>query len=320
MICFQEAFHQDATQILLDKLKTKYPYILYNIAPTAFGVGSGLVTASKYRITSARFESFKDGVGEDRLAPKGVLRCGIKVAGQQSVYIYNTHLQAMPGKAEAKAREEQMAQIKTMMDNDKTQEAEQVLVGDLNVAKYNPWGISCEDEAQPDNLLLKTIEKNFDEPFYDDHDGSGKRTQGQSYFLMEDTRQMPNKGLKEEFGTWIYGPHATANNTITAGFFSAFQKKEKKEGFSIFNPHLSPKENRWGTSQWKLEATTFLPDHMLLPKQSRLTAKVEVRNTKLTQEQQSASSDHLPLYGRLFQKPALSLRDEPMNSVERFKH
>ena len=77
VICLQEVFNEDAWNILNEKLRSKYPYILFDahrvrVSSLKFTmVNSGLYIASKYPIVQSKFYPYKNSYSEDALSGKG---------------------------------------------------------------------------------------------------------------------------------------------------------------------------------------------------------------------------------------------------------
>lgn len=92
IICMQEAFHTKAARDLSDKLKKKYPYIIYNVAPSIFGLNSGLMIASKFPLTNIEFFQHQERGGMDKYANKGMLAATVQVTSKHQLYLFNTHL------------------------------------------------------------------------------------------------------------------------------------------------------------------------------------------------------------------------------------
>lgn len=90
-VCLQEVLHGPARQIIVDRLKDHYPYIVAKTAPNVninlaaadlehmlrVGKDSGLFFASKFPIARQEFKIYGVGAGTDSLVQKGCL--GIKL-------------------------------------------------------------------------------------------------------------------------------------------------------------------------------------------------------------------------------------------------
>ena len=80
VICLQEVFNEDAWTILNEKLRSKYPYILFDahrvrVSSLKFTmVNSGLYIASKYPFVQSKFYPYKNSYSEDALSGKGKSR------------------------------------------------------------------------------------------------------------------------------------------------------------------------------------------------------------------------------------------------------
>eukprot|EP01122_Echinamoeba_exundans_P005022 TRINITY_DN15205_c0_g1_i1.p1 TRINITY_DN15205_c0_g1~~TRINITY_DN15205_c0_g1_i1.p1 ORF type:complete len:945 (+),score=128.70 TRINITY_DN15205_c0_g1_i1:130-2964(+) len=112
-VCLQEVLHGPARQVIADKLKAEYPYIVAKTAPNLninlaageldkmlrVGKDSGLFFASKFPIARQEFRIYGVGAGTDSLVQKGCL--GVKldcssIVPNKSLMVFSTHLQANP--------------------------------------------------------------------------------------------------------------------------------------------------------------------------------------------------------------------------------
>ncbi|NGX60990.1 MAG: hypothetical protein K940chlam9_00467 [Chlamydiae bacterium] len=120
VICFQEVFDSRSAKVLVEGLTACYPDIVYNVAPTEFGLNSGLVIASKYDIDKIDFKGFSNLKSEDWLSSKGLLGVALDLGGSQSARVYTTHLQAKSGEKYEQIRNDQLSAIQDWMVKDKT--------------------------------------------------------------------------------------------------------------------------------------------------------------------------------------------------------
>lgn len=107
IVCFQETWDRDFAKILLDKIHSVFPYVVYdagscNSQSNLFMLNSGLMIASKFPIEDADFKWFQASTLACRFSAKGLLMVKVFLGeenGKRAVgYIYNTHLQAYEGK------------------------------------------------------------------------------------------------------------------------------------------------------------------------------------------------------------------------------
>lgn len=131
VVCLQEVFDEEFAEALIKKLQSKkYKYFVYRAGKTGsfWQLNSGLMIASKTLITQPEFYQFKNGVGEDSLAKKGLLKTTIK-----GINVFNTHLQAGGHNPKATARinahTKQMEAIKQKI----TLSNKAVIAGDFNI-------------------------------------------------------------------------------------------------------------------------------------------------------------------------------------------
>ena len=106
IICFQELFPNYNMRRNKICKKAEELDLIFQARPrnhpllSAYLVGSGLLTLSKYPIVKNRFFSFKDGAGIDGISYKGILYTKIFTGGSKShsqmnyMHLFNAHLQA----------------------------------------------------------------------------------------------------------------------------------------------------------------------------------------------------------------------------------
>ncbi len=298
VICFQEAFHQNATQTLCEEIKKQYPYTIHNVAPHALGLSSGMLIASKYPIEEVSFRRFNDLIGPETLSTRGLLSVRVQLGKHFFANIYNTHLQALHGIQRAAVRQQQLENIVKWMEEDNQKDVSReksgrkkvgdFLMGDLNVSELNING-------KRNNLEQKTlsfINKHFIDAFAHDHDAvTGERLKGSPRFLNAE-----NSKLIEPTASSYNGPQA---NKIV---FLIKEHLERlfygvKHGEKIVEPN--PKV-AWGTLDWSQgprEANVVRYDYQLV-KKSTAAPGLSVFATEIEHiatNAQSAPSDHLPL-------------------------
>lgn len=155
VICLQEVFNEDAWNILNEKLRSKYPYILFDahrvrVSSLKFTmVNSGLYIASKYPIVQSMFYPFKNSYSEDALSGKGVLCAEIQIAEKSSIIVATTHMQA-PTSSFVKSSATRVEQYKEMEDcmSEFGDTAEldvqaEILCGDFNTDPRSPIDDAC---------------------------------------------------------------------------------------------------------------------------------------------------------------------------------
>ncbi|MBN4066743.1 endonuclease/exonuclease/phosphatase family protein [Simkania negevensis] len=298
VIFFQEAFHIDATRILCDGLKEKYPYVIHNIAPHVLGLNNGGVIASQHPIEEFSFRPFGNLLGPERLTTRGLLKIRIEKGGKK-IDVYGTHLQALLGDLRAKIRKEQMEQIIGWIEEDQKENSSDVqfLLGDLNASKITAWG----DEDHTDDKMLDLMGEEFTDVFLNDHNDVGERTSGEAQFTEKDAPDGLSEKLVEPTGSWCIGPFAEIGAALRLaeqyiGDFIRYVGKKKIKDV--------PRPHNWGTEQWASfqHACTARFDFILRRKGGAGTAKddrAEIRRVKVLPGTQSAPSDHLPIDGIL---------------------
>lgn len=310
VICFQEAFHEDGTRILCEGIKTKYPYIITNVLPTASGFNSGAMIASKYPILDTSFHCLKHNIGVERLAPKGVLRVKIDT-NKGPVNIYDVHTQALIGKERSEARDKQLQQIKQIMEVDfEKDNVPQILMGDLNTSEIDAWGNSNTiDPNNPEVAVQNRLHNEFDDLFLKDHHRDGARTDGsKSHFLAIDNKRMDlDDPLTEARATWYAGLFPK-NTLVGAGVHAKMEQDRKKHNYTVKPVVQTETKPSWGTGQWRNNqpANTARFDYILFPKYKGVTHQLdgcaEIRRVYVPVGQESATTDHLPVDALIWHK------------------
>lgn len=282
LIFMNEMFHEEASKIFIEEVKSAYPHIVHNIAPSITGFSSGVVVLSKYPIETIEFMRLDHMLGPERLSPRGIL-C-VKI---HNIFLYNVHMQALFGEGRAKARLKQLKDIKTFMETHK--QSPQVLLGDFNTSQVTAWGESNNNQA--DNVVLTELNQNFNDLFLKDHDEIGQRKKGT-------TRQYPDH-LPEPRGSWYHGPFAQKGHILSLKMWldRYFNHRSKPEQI------VSVSQPTWGTPSWQSDQTanTARFDYIVLPKyQTLLDGCVEIRRVAVAQNAQSAPTDHLPVDARIW--------------------
>lgn len=90
--CLQEAFHTTASNELAQSIRSKYPYIIYNVGTRVLGLNSGLMIASKYPLTNPHFWPHAEVGGDERMATKGLLGVEVRLSSTLKANVFNTHL------------------------------------------------------------------------------------------------------------------------------------------------------------------------------------------------------------------------------------
>lgn len=300
MIVFQETFHEDATRVLCEGIKSSYPYILHSIAPHTSGFNSGAMFASKYPFKDVKYQKFDHFLGIENICPRGITRVRLQ-AKHTTLSVYGVHTQALLGKARAESRFNQINQIIKFIKEDDFPDEAKILVGDLNTSIITPWGES--NIGQPEDIVYKHFQKNFCDFFLKDHDANtGIRTSGEPFYLKYDNQRMGVLDLCEPSGSWYHGPLAEK------GYF--LRTKEAFEQWIYDLPDLIPAHgvtvypSIWGTKDWfntQLANTSRL-DYIATPISQRglVDGIVEIRRVVVPANALSASTDHLQVDARIW--------------------
>lgn len=274
IIFFQEVFHEDAQRLLCEGLAAAYPYILHSICPTFLGLSSGYCVASKFPIDEIEFHRFHQMIGPEKLSQRGILRVRIPAEGG-FLDLFALHAQAIQGKRRAKVRLAQYAQLEAMVAA--SDSAFKVILGDFNTSRLTLEGAdNLDPPGQSEAAVYKALQESYDDIFLEDHDELGNRTKGARLFTDDP--------LPEPTGSWAFGPQETAGTALKKWACGV----KRKRG-------ASNRPVTWGTPEWQREqpACTARLDYILLPKESRLKGRAEVRRTEVPSDAASAPSDHL---------------------------
>lgn len=142
VIVFQEVFHKKAYQILLDSLKTTYPYNSGEPANKGFTLtSSGIWILSKHPLALKEHISFTKCEGTDCFANKGATLVEVTKGGQNFQFI-GTHLQADTGRSKDLVRQSQLIEIKLLMNRYKNNNTPQFIVGDFNIPQADATNYS----------------------------------------------------------------------------------------------------------------------------------------------------------------------------------
>ena len=281
IICFQEVFDRNASKNLLGILQNSYSNIVYNVAPNEVGLNSGLVIASKFPIIDINFRPFNNLSGEDYLSNKGLLKVTVDLGNNKSATIYNAHLQAKTGKKYDQIRFEELAEIKSWIQQDQTSQIPNskyenqgvFFMGDLNLSIMNEDGEINENHAYT-HATRNILGTEFQNSYYETHDlkTATRNPNSEPIFVNEDSK---HRAKQEPTGTWYKG----------AG--------SKNRGF-------------WGTTEWQNNTETVnncIYDHQFMynpnNKKPKWVAHAEIRNLSPVdaelKNQESGLSDHLPM-------------------------
>ena len=130
VIILQEVFHRKARKQLTEALQKSYPYQTKKGPVSFWGVSSGVALYSKFPFLKEKKISFKESMGADKLAKKGVVVSLVKIKSKE-VYIVGTHLQSGSSEKFRKIRKNQM---KTLANSIKNIDSSKVVLyaGDFN--------------------------------------------------------------------------------------------------------------------------------------------------------------------------------------------
>lgn len=300
VIFFQETFHEDATRILANGIKEEYPYIVHSVAPHISGFSSGALVASKYPIEGVKFQRLGHMSGPETLSPRGIIRIRLN-SSQGPLLLYGAHTQALIGETRAKARFKQLEEMKELMDLDAKKEPgiPQVLMGDFNTSRITAWGEdNLEPKGQAEAEVMERLGEYFEDPYLADHDPlTGERTKGKPFYLQKDNERLGEDPV-EPSGSWYQGPFDKKGLILS----EKMKRDRRKYGRPDPKKIIPLEKSTWGTRHWHSHQTakTARFDYILFPKKNKLKAKVEIRRVIVPKGAKSASSDHLPVDGRIW--------------------
>lgn len=316
IIFFQETFHEDATKVLCEGIKSAYPTIIHNVAPHVGGFNSGLMIACKYPIKEVKYERFGHFLGVENLSPRGIIRVTLETADGGELCLYGVHTQAILSVERAESRSKQLDQLMEFMraDKEKNQLAHQVLVGDFNTSRVTAWGEDNMNTEQPEKKVMEKLNANFRDLFLEDHDEvTGQRLEGtESSFLAADNERLGQEGLVEPSGSWYHGPFADKGTTLKVKMaleraVHGLDEPKMAEGIEVL-------PSTWGTKHWEttMTANTARFDYIVVPQDQveELTGRVEIRRVIVPKGSVSAATDHLPVDGKIWIKPKVDTDDQ----------
>lgn len=225
----QEAFDQDASEIITNGLRKKYPYAVTSSGWSQvpfLGSNSGLQFHSRVPIKSAAFFPFQDlkGLGV-RASNRGVLKVELDLGGGKSAIAYVSHTQPHCDEESTLIRKNELMLIAAQMRADRLNDLNEgidrqgnyFLLGDLNVGNVD------DETFNPDGSLVvtnehKTLRENgevlapdhFYDPYLEEHNDEGYRTKGSPIFLEKDVDNESRRAkgwttIEEGQGTFYSG-------------------------------------------------------------------------------------------------------------------
>jgi endonuclease/exonuclease/phosphatase family metal-dependent hydrolase len=298
VLMIEEGWHRESLELFCNRLGRVYPHILHSIAPQIVGMSSGCAVFSMYPIEDVKYIKFEKMPPPHDLPPRGITRIHLK-AKHGPLYIYGgIHTQSMNDIASVEARIHQIGQIAKILQEDAG--ALQVVMGDMNTTPVDMWGYN--NLELPEGRVWTLLKETFDDLFARDHDPvSGIRIAGSPLFLAEDNARMGVQ-LPEPVASWYDGPFLQGREK--SQILAEMHREFLEHGYT--SPQLVREigEVTWGTSKWFEEqsATRARFDYILLPKDSELDGRAEIRRIVMEKGSQSPASDHLPVHALIWLK------------------
>ena len=165
VIVFQEAFDRDARYGLSKLMRKQFPYQEgpANGKPSIFRLNSGIWILSKYPMKYLDEIHYKQNIGVDKVARKGVLMVEINKNGKR-YQIAGTHLQAGASKKKDAVRASQFNEIKELLAKHETTGIPQLICGDFNTAKNDKknYHLMLETLKAQDGPLESSLQHTYD--------------------------------------------------------------------------------------------------------------------------------------------------------------
>lgn len=318
IICFHEAFSEDAIKTLCEGIKSVYPYIIHSVAPQISGFKSGALIASKYPLESVEFQHLNGHIPPETIAPKGLIRVTLRTADDSLITINSVHTQALLGEERSQARLKQLEQVRKIMESGikehavkEQQKRMEILCGDLNISSIDAWGGDHTDPKQSESEVLNFFNKHFRDLYLNDHEEYidakkaciRKRKDGAPApeHLAFDNEQMGTH-FTEPMATWYDGPYYNPGAILGS--------KMKRDRFKHNRPEpeiVIPrrKDPFWGKNQFyenQIAENARFDYFAILKSKDALDGTVEARRMYLPPGSQSSFSDHLPVDCAIFKK------------------
>lgn len=128
-------------------------------------VDSGLALVTPHDVDDVKFRTFTTARGFDRFKSKGVLRARVDLPGIGPVWVFDTHLQAGAGDANARVR---AAQVEELLGEVAAVDGPALVLGDFNLHVNNPIDHRTHDRLVTAGLVDAAAVAGAVEPTYVD--------------------------------------------------------------------------------------------------------------------------------------------------------
>ena len=155
---FQETFDSACYDLLIEELHRVYPYIVYDathdsLRNNMYFNNSGLMVASRYPVTDAKFSHFTNSIGACRLSSQGCLNVkvllGESTEGERVVgYINNTHLQPYKGNTSVQREQLDCLQMWCKEFRENTHKSNERIAFDILAGDFNFDNMSPADRSE----------------------------------------------------------------------------------------------------------------------------------------------------------------------------
>lgn len=144
-IALEEVFTDEAIQILVERLKTEFPYSVHHCGKNILGLSGGILFLSRFPIVDAEYRSFSNRAGTNYFSQKGCLAVVVDFGNETKGLAMVTHLEAGGGgiakhaaPSRTKTKDRKMAQLQELESLHETMRIKHQpnvswLAGDLNL-------------------------------------------------------------------------------------------------------------------------------------------------------------------------------------------
>lgn len=203
VLLLQELFSSEAQGIVVENLKSHYPYIYFDRRPGAYSVGvnSGLALLSAFPLTDVRLYEYEHKRNVDIFARKGLF--STTILGYRSIRVYNTHLQAGGNMFPFSWLNSDTA------DHVKAQQLEEACVQITNETKDIPIVLFGGDFNLTADAVLSVLQKHFPQARETFSNRNGE-------FTTQDRDRPDHFFVLKSPETWVFESHVKEHSDFTA--------------------------------------------------------------------------------------------------------
>ena len=160
VIAFQELFDQDIKKFMIRRLRHKYPYIQKTKTKVGKLTSNGLMLFSNIPMKYLDHNVYVHAALEDKWAAKGAVLVELNWKGQ-NIQICNTHLQAWDSPKAIMARNEQLKEVRALIEKNQDDSLAMLILGDLNTPRQD----TVNFKQMLARLMVQDIPLNEHRPF-----------------------------------------------------------------------------------------------------------------------------------------------------------